>query len=156
MIINAEAGIESSQGYTLAVDYWSLGVLIYEMLVGQTPFHDYSPRAIYRRILYGSVEFPWSIDPLAKDLIRKLLNRNPNGRLGSSGPGNLTLHRIEDIKRHRWFKGIDWEQMRQRKVPAPFVPRILHPGDTSNFLPYHRDVKSVEREIDFGDMFKDF
>ncbi len=99
------------------------------------------------------------MDPLAKDLIKKLLVRNPSHRLGSLSSSSCNSNqysRLEGIKRHRWFKGIDWEQLRQRKVPAPFVPRILHPGDTSNFLPYHRDVKSVERDIDFGDVFSDF
>lgn len=150
MIINAEVGLEEG-GYGLEVDYWSFGILLYEMLVGVTPFNDSNPRSIYRRILYAPLELPWSMDPLAKDIIRRLLTRFPKSRLGYGAP-----HRIEDIKRHRWFKGIDWDLLRKREVPSPFVPRILHPGDTSNFLPYMREKLSIVKDINFGDAFRDF
>jgi serine/threonine protein kinase len=151
VILSAEVGPKSG-GYGFSVDYYSLGVLIYELLAGQTPFHDHNVRAIYRRVLYGTVEFPWGMDAAAKDLIKSLLQRNVGKRLGC-GPGQS----LDDIKRHRWFRGIDWEQLRRREVTPPFVPRFSHAGDTSNFIPWGRDKPSVdEQKEEFGDVFKDF
>jgi serine/threonine protein kinase len=96
-------------------------VLIYEMLVGQTPFQDSTPRGIYKKILYGQIDYPWYIDPLAKDLISKLLERHLPKRLGcysvpqqKSEGSNLTM-RLDYIKKHRWFRGVDWELYRKRQ-----------------------------------------
>lgn len=150
MIVNAEKGIHTG-GYGLSVDYYALGILIYEMLMGQTPFFDRHVRSIYRKILYGNIEFPWGLDPVVKDLIKGLLNRKVEKRLGC-GPGG-----IEEIKRHRWFKGVDWEQLRKKEIAAPFVPKFSHAGDTSNFITWAKDTPSLDEEFeDFGQLFHRF
>eukprot|EP00158_Paraphelidium_tribonemae_P008282 Partr_v1_DN28540_c1_g1_i4_m73939 putative CAMP-dependent protein kinase, catalytic subunit len=150
VILNSQPRKKNS-GYGVSVDYYSLGVLIYEMLVGQTPFHDTNIKGIYRKVLYGTIEYPWTMDAIAKDLIRSLLVRNPSRRLGSS-PG----HSVENIKRHKWFRGIDWEKLKRREIAAPFVPRFSHAGDTSNFVNFGRDRNSSadgECAADYGDQF---
>ncbi|KAI3649756.1 hypothetical protein MP228_005388 [Amoeboaphelidium protococcarum] len=134
IIINAELG-RRGLGYSFAVDFYSLGILIFEMLVGQTPFHDLNVKDVYRKILYGQVEFPWSMDPDAKDLIRLLLTKNPSKRLGVNG--------IEEIKNHKWFQSINWEQLRRREIAPPFIPRFTHAADTRNFIPWKSGQKNV-------------
>lgn len=122
--------IIQSKGHNKAVDWWALGVLIYEMLAGYPPFFDDNPFGIYEKILAGKIEWPRHIDPVAKDLIKKLLVSDRTKRLGNMKNGS------EDIKRHRWFKGIDWQDVYYRKLKPPIVPRITYEGDTRNFDEY--------------------
>lgn len=102
VILEAESECQGV-GYSFGADYYSLGVLIYEMLVGHTPFADSKVGAVYRKVLYGSVEFPWGMDLHAKDLVKSLLQRDLRKRLGCT-PGFTIEQGIEQIKRHRWFK----------------------------------------------------
>nr|KAG5685907.1 hypothetical protein BaRGS_005416 [Batillaria attramentaria] len=99
-----------SKGHNKAVDWWSLGVLIFEMLVGYPPFYADNPFGIYEKILAGKVEWPKHIDLVAKDLIKKLLVQDRTRRLGNMKNG------AEDIKRHKWFKGVDWDTVPARKL----------------------------------------
>lgn len=118
-----------------------LGILIYEMLVGYPPFYDENPFQIYQKILAAKIEWPRHIDLVAKDLIRKLLATDRTKRLGTMKNG------VEDVKRHKWFKAIDWNVVLQRKLQPPIVPKISHDGDTKNFDKYDeegwRDVPTV-------------
>ncbi|KAI9352287.1 kinase-like domain-containing protein [Zopfochytrium polystomum] len=122
--------IIQSKGYGKAVDWWSLGILIYEMLAGHPPFFDDDPFKLYEKILICRLRFPAHFDPNAKDLVKRLLTPDLSKRYGNLKAGP------EDIKRHRWFQGIDWDALRALEVPAPYLPRIGHPGDTSNFDNY--------------------
>ncbi|XP_075536916.1 protein kinase, cAMP-dependent, catalytic subunit 3 isoform X1 [Dermacentor variabilis] len=122
--------IIQSKGHNRAVDWWALGVLIYEMLAGYPPYFDDNPFAIYEKILAGKVEWPRHIDPVAKDLIKKLLVNDRTKRLGSMKNG------AEDVKRHRWFKGTNWEDVLEKKLKPPIVPKVSHDGDTGNFDDY--------------------
>jgi len=117
------------QGTTKAADYWGLGILIFELLVGDTPFKSLTgdPWDTFRQALSGRFYVPNFISDDAADIIFKLLQVNPSKRLGS-GPNGAA-----EIKSHRFFKGIDWEALEQRKLPAPRRPRLLNPLDTSNF-----------------------
>ncbi|XP_077556741.1 protein kinase, cAMP-dependent, catalytic subunit 3 isoform X2 [Haemaphysalis longicornis] len=119
--------IIQSKGHNRAVDWWALGVLIYEMLAGYPPYFDDNPFAIYEKILAGKVEWPRHIDPVAKDLIKKLLVNDRTKRLGSMKNG------AEDVKRHRWFKGTNWDDVLEKKLKPPIVPRVAHEGDTRYF-----------------------
>ncbi|XP_070173726.1 cAMP-dependent protein kinase catalytic subunit PRKX-like [Littorina saxatilis] len=119
-----------SKGHNKAVDWWSLGVLIFEMLVGYPPFYADNPFGIYEKILAGKVEWPKIIDLVAKDLIKKLLVQDRTRRLGNMKNG------ADDIKRHKWFKNVDWDTVPSRKQTAPIIPKVSHEGDTSNFETY--------------------
>ncbi|GLC48322.1 hypothetical protein PLESTB_000083500 [Pleodorina starrii] len=118
------------RGTTKAADYWALGVLIFEMLVGDPPFKSLTgdPWDTFRRTLSGRFYVPNFISDQAADLIFKLLQVNPDKRLGSD-------RRLcaDEIKRHRWFSRIDWKALEQKRLPAPFRPRVRNPLDTSNF-----------------------
>ncbi|XP_062865481.1 cAMP-dependent protein kinase catalytic subunit PRKX [Trichomycterus rosablanca] len=119
-----------SKGHGQAVDWWALGILIFEMLAGYPPFFDDNPFGIYQKILAGKLEFPRHLDFYVKDLIKKFLVIDRARRLGNMKNG------AEDVKKHRWFKTIDWEAVPNRKLKPPIVPKVSHEGDTSNFEAY--------------------
>ncbi|XP_067948272.1 cAMP-dependent protein kinase catalytic subunit PRKX-like [Watersipora subatra] len=122
--------IIQSKGHNKAVDWWALGVFIYEMLVGIPPFYDEKAFGIYQKILSGKVEWPKSMDRLAKDLIKKLLVQDRTRRLGNMKNGSL------DVKSHKWFKDIDWDDVLNRKLKPPIVPVLTSETDTANFEEY--------------------
>lgn len=86
------------------------GVLIYEMLVGYPPFYADNPFGIYEKILNGKYEWPRLVDPVAKDIVKKLLVPDRVKRLGNMKNG------AEDVRRHRWFKHLDWDDVYNRRV----------------------------------------
>ncbi|KAI9300415.1 kinase-like domain-containing protein [Cunninghamella echinulata] len=148
--------IIQSKGHGKAVDWWSLGILIFEMLAGYPPFFDDNSFGIYEKILVGKVQFPAHFDLLAKDLLKRLLVGDRHKRLG-----NL-MHGSEDVKRHKWFRGVDWIGLLEKTVRPPIIPQYRHPGDTNNFEKYadeldidHRQGDQDEKEL-YGDLFADF
>lgn len=96
-------------------DYWGLGVIIYEMLCGDPPFYDQSTDIIYRKILETQAIFPSHMNPIAIDLIAGLLDKNRCTRLGYGG--------ISEIKRHPYFKNVNWFDIENGKIRPPFVPK---------------------------------
>uniref|UniRef100_A0A8C6PEX3 Ribosomal protein S6 kinase n=1 Tax=Nothobranchius furzeri TaxID=105023 RepID=A0A8C6PEX3_NOTFU len=118
-------------GHDKAVDWWSLGVLMYELLTGGSPFtvdgDENSHTDIAKRICKKDPPFPKDMGPLAKDLIKRLLLRDPKQRLGS-GPNGA-----ENVKNHPFYQKINWEELAAKKVPAPFKPVIRDELDVSNF-----------------------
>ncbi|KIX02245.1 uncharacterized protein Z518_08184 [Rhinocladiella mackenziei CBS 650.93] len=114
-------------GYTKTVDWWTLGVLLYEMLTGLPPFYDENTNEMYRKILQDPLHFPGPeiVPAAAKDLLQKLLDRNPERRLGAGGAA--------EIKAHHFFAGIDWRKLLQRKYEPSFKPNVVDARDTANF-----------------------
>lgn len=144
--------IIQSKGHGKAVDWWALGILVYEMLAGYPPFYDENPFGIYQKILAGKVEFPRHFDPNAKDLIKKLLTADRTKRFGCLKNG------AEDIKKHKWFKGLDWEKCFERKIKPPYVPAYRAPNDTSNFDKYPDSAEDLSPPLMGKDKeaFRDF
>ncbi|CAG8722388.1 31105_t:CDS:2, partial [Racocetra persica] len=122
--------IIQSKGHGKPVDWWALGILIFEMLAGYPPFFDDNPFGIYEKILAGKIQFPSHVDANAKDLVKRLLTSDRTKRLGNLRGGS------EDVRKHKWFRGVDWQGLYERRVQAPIVPPYQHPGDTSNFEKY--------------------
>jgi len=106
-------------GYTKAVDWWTLGVLLYEMLTGLPPFYDENTNEMYRKILQDPLHFPGPeiVPAAAKDLLTRLLDRNPERRLGANGAA--------EIKAHHFFTNIDWRKLLQRKYEPSFKPNVV-------------------------------
>ncbi|KAL7807808.1 kinase-like domain-containing protein [Trichoderma aethiopicum] len=115
------------EGYGKTVDWWTLGVLLYEMLTGLPPFYDENTNEMYRKILTAPLNFPGYdvVPPAARDLLTKLLERDPSKRLGVNGS--------TEIKSHPFFHGIDWKKLLQRKYEPAFKPNVANALDTNNF-----------------------
>uniref|UniRef100_A0A9J7YE30 protein kinase C n=1 Tax=Cyprinus carpio carpio TaxID=630221 RepID=A0A9J7YE30_CYPCA len=113
--------------YTRAVDWWGLGVLIYEMLVGESPFPGDDEEEVFDSIVNDEVRYPRFLSSEAIGIMRRLLRRNPERRLGSSEKD------AEDVKKQPFFRTMDWEALLLRKLPPPFLPTIGNKEDVSNF-----------------------
>ena len=119
-----------NKGHGKAVDWWTLGILLYEMLVGIDPFSDDDPMKTYQKILKGKINFPKTIDKDAKSLIKHLLTQDTSKRFGCLKNG------VKDILNHRFFEGFDWKNFVYLTMPAPFKPDVKSDDDTSNFEKY--------------------
>jgi len=126
-----------SKGYNKAVDWWALGVLVYEMAAGYPPFFADQPIQIYEKIVSGKVRFPSHFSSDLKDLLRNLLQVDLTKRFGNLKNG------VNDIKNHKWFSTSDWIQIYKRDVEAPFVPKCKGPGDSSNFDEYEEEALRI-------------
>lgn len=113
--------------YTRAVDWWGLGVLIFEMLVGESPFSGESEEEVFESIVNQDVLFPRFLTIEAVAILRRLLRKNPTRRLGASEAD------AEDVKCQPFFKAINWTDLLARKVKPPFKPIIKSPDDVCNF-----------------------
>ena len=118
------------KGHGKPVDWWCLGIIIYEMLVGIDPFSDDEPMAVYQNILRGKIKFPSNFPKDAKSLVKHLLVADLGKRYGNLKGG------VNDIKGHRWFGSYPWADILEKKVEAPYRPKIRGEGDTSNYSQY--------------------
>mmetsp|Transcript_15773 Transcript_15773/g.24207 ORF Transcript_15773/g.24207 Transcript_15773/m.24207 type:complete len:525 (+) Transcript_15773:97-1671(+) len=114
-------------GHGKAVDWWALGILLYELTVGIPPFYSQNVNEMYRKIQEAPLLFPPNLSNPCKDLITKLLQRDPKIRMGSG------LSDVDDIKNHAFFSDLDWEQLMRREIEAPYRPNVKSADDTSNF-----------------------
>jgi len=117
------------KGYGKAVDWWSLGILFYEMTTGLPPFYSENINTMYKKIMQNQISFPSNYSEKAQSLVRGLLEKDPNRRLGG-GPDDA-----EEVKSHPIFNNINWHKLYKKEIKPPFKPTIESETDTSNFDP---------------------
>ncbi|GJN91640.1 hypothetical protein Rhopal_004663-T1 [Rhodotorula paludigena] len=124
--------IVQSRGYNKSVDWYALGVLMFEMLAGYPPFftEDSNPMRLYEKIIAGKIRYPAYFTPEAKDLLKSLLTNDITKRFGNLANGS------RDIFGHVWFQEVDWERLYRKEIPAPYVPKVEGDWDASNFDAY--------------------
>lgn len=146
--------VVSNKGYNKSVDWWSLGILIYEMLCGYTPFWDSgSPMKIYENILRGKVKYPQYVNPDAQDLLERLITADLTKRLGNLFRGS------QDVKEHPWFAEVTWDRLLRKDIDAPYTPPVkAGAGDASQFDRYPEETEKYGQagSDDYGHMFADF
>lgn len=130
------------QGYGKPVDYWSMGIILYEFLVGCVPFISDTPEGLFDHVIHDNIEWPsdddWPLPKEAKDLITDLLQRNPKERLGTGG--------AHEVKSHPFLKDVCWEDLLRQK--AGFVPQLENEEDTSYFDTRQDRHKTGESDSD--------
>merc|ERR1712212_73641 len=144
--------IIQSKGHNKAVDWWAMGILIYEMLAGYPPFCDDNPYVVYKKILEGEIVWPTQVEEDAKDLVSKLLEEDSNKRLGNMKRG------AQDIMDHMFFNGIDWPNVKNKKLAPPLVPSVVSENDTRHYILYkgNSDLASVPASDEHRKLFQDF
>ena len=150
----------SFEGHTNVCDWWSLGILIYELLYGNTPFFNLDKNRMYDLIITGSISYPkfieiegeetprnYKVSEDAKNIISKLLEKDPNNRLGKNG--------LKEIQKHPFFNSINFEDLKKKKVKCPFKPEIITEDSelTKNFDEEYLNLDIEESPV--GEWVKD-
>ncbi|MCQ2971670.1 MAG: protein kinase [archaeon] len=154
----------SHEGHTIMSDWWSFGILIYELLYGITPFFNMDKNRMYELIEVGELKFPKTVKiedevrPLkvseeAKNIIMKLLEKNPGSRLGKTG--------LNEIKAHPFFGNLNFELLKTKKLKSPFKPTVAEDDLTVNFDEEYTEMGTDESPVanwigDYQDWFNDF
>ncbi|CAR29179.1 hypothetical protein ZYGR_0Z01000 [Zygosaccharomyces rouxii] len=128
------------QGYSKIVDWWTLGVLLYEMLTGLPPYYDEDVPKMYKKILQEPLRFPDGFDHDAKDLLIGLLSRDPKRRLG--------YHGAEEIRSHPFFSQLSWKRLLMKGYIPPYKPPVSSAMDTSNFDQEFTREKPIDSVVD--------
>jgi serine/threonine protein kinase len=130
--------------YGRAVDWWAFGVLIYQMLLQQSPFRGEDEDEIYDAILADEPLYPIHMPRDSVSILQKLLTREPELRLGS-GPTDA-----QEIMSHAFFRNINWDDVYHKRIAPPFLPTISNPTDTSNFDQEFTSVTPVLTPVQSG------
>ncbi|KAF5904977.1 ribosomal protein S6 kinase alpha-2, partial [Clarias magur] len=121
--------VVNRRGHTQSADWWSFGVLMFEMLTGSLPFQGKDRKETMALILKAKLGMPQFLSPEVQSLLRALFKRNPTNRLGAGPDG------VEEIKRHHFFATIDWNKLYRKELKPPFKPAVGRPEDTFHFDP---------------------
>ncbi|XP_042336294.1 ribosomal protein S6 kinase alpha-2 isoform X2 [Sceloporus undulatus] len=121
--------VVNRRGHTQSADWWSFGVLMFEMLTGSLPFQGKDRKETMALILKAKLGMPQFLSIEAQSLLRALFKRNPSNRLGAGLDG------VEEIKRHPFFSTIDWNKLYRKEIKPPFKPAVGRPEDTFHFDP---------------------
>jgi len=113
--------------YGRSVDWWGLGVVMYEMMCGRLPFYNRDHDVLFELILMEDLRFPTGLSSEGKDLLSQLLQKDPGKRLGSS------RHDASEVMEHNFFQNVNWKDMYDRKIPPPFKPQVTSITDTRYF-----------------------
>uniref|UniRef100_A0AAQ4QHD9 non-specific serine/threonine protein kinase n=1 Tax=Gasterosteus aculeatus aculeatus TaxID=481459 RepID=A0AAQ4QHD9_GASAC len=113
--------------YGRAVDWWGLGVVMYEMMCGRLPFYNQDHEKLFELILMEDIRFPRTLGPEARSLLSGLLKKEPTQRLGGGSED------AKEIMQHKFFAGIEWQDVYEKKLVPPFKPQVTSETDTRYF-----------------------
>jgi len=145
--------IIASTGHTNAVDWWMLGILLFELLSGHPPFESAYPMQVYSKVMKGisKVPFPAKCGGAAEILIKGLLQKEPSERLPMRTGG------VKNLKECKWYQGFDWNAMQSMELEPPYKPVVKSKTDIANFSARKEDMpKHVEYQDDGSGWDKDF
>lgn len=133
-----------NRGHSKPVDWWTFGILIYEMHAGHAPFVDDDPMNIYKKIINTKPKYPEGFDSKLKSLVKHLLRRDLSKRFGNMVGG------VNDIKDHRFFQSLNWSALLEKKVDPSYVPDCSPISDKeSSFVKdRHKDAEEVPASSD--------
>ena len=138
--------IVSGNGYGLNVDFWSLGIILYEFLFGMVPFgeDEEEPYGIYQKVQERKLEFPGWMDKNSKArvIIAQLLSKIPPKRIGGS---------IENLKSHSWFSGFEWDKLLAKKMKSPYVPPEKKFNDIEDAIRANKPLNEIIEKVEAGD-----
>ncbi|ETV92263.1 AGC protein kinase, variant [Aphanomyces invadans] len=129
------------QPYGKVVDWWSYGILMFEMLTGRTPFVDRNRRVMFKNIMTSDVVYPPYLSSVARTLIAKLLVRDPSKRLGSGVGGG------RDIMADAFFAAIDWDALLRKEIAPSFVPDVSSADDVTNVPPQFQTMAALDSPV---------
>lgn len=132
------------------MDFWSIGVLLYEFMAGHSPFIHRDNERIFKQIVSGKYSCPLGFSGDVMNLLRHLLKVDVTKRYGNLANG------VRDIKKHRWFQSIDWCALFEKKIMPPFVPTVSDLEDTSNFEKLKGRIFLATSDDHFDDEFEHF
>ena len=127
-----------SKGHSKPCDYWALGILVYELCVGEVPFYSDDPMEVYQLILRNEISYPSKFPKQIKSIVNKFCTLNPQKRLGATKQG------FSAIQKHAWFSGFHWDAIINRnskEIQIPIKPKVKSSMDVSNF-----DQDCIEKE----------
>merc|ERR1712130_241240 len=133
--------IVTGSGHDKAVDWWSLGILLYELTVGIPPFYSQNVNEMYNKIQHGVLRFPPFLSDSCKKIIVAFLNRDPKKRMGSADD-------IEEIKEHGFFEDLDWDKVYSKGYESQFQPKVRNIYDTGNFEETFTQEEVVDSVVD--------
>uniref|UniRef100_A0AAR2IKG7 non-specific serine/threonine protein kinase n=1 Tax=Pygocentrus nattereri TaxID=42514 RepID=A0AAR2IKG7_PYGNA len=126
-VVYRDLKVLEDNDYGRAVDWWGLGVVMYEMMCGRLPFYNQDHEKLFELILMEEIRFPRTLSPEAKALLAGLLQKDPKQRLGG-GPEDA-----KEIMQHKFFSGIEWKDVYEKKLTPPFKPQVTSETDTRYF-----------------------
>lgn len=143
----------ASTGHTNAVDWWTLGILLFELMAGHPPFESAYPMQIYSKVMkgIGKVPFPPKCQGPVGDLIKALLKKEPSERLAMRPQG------VQNIKDHKWYSSFDWDSFTKQTSDPPYKPVVKSKKDIANFSARKEDMpRQIEYHEDGSGWDKDF
>jgi len=143
----------STSGHTSAVDWWTLGILLFELMTGHPPFESPSPMQIYAKVMkgIGKVSFPPRCNGPVADLVKALLQRDPADRLP------MKASKVQNLRKHKWFATFSWNQMENQTLEPPYKPAVKSTADLANFNARKEDMPpQIHYQDDGSGWDKDF